>query len=85
MAFLAQEKRLELLLDDNNFNSNLVEWESGRLSQVLTNSVGNSIKFTHQGSTIMTVSDQTHVTTAIKYCIEFCTEDQVLKFIKKKY
>lgn len=49
MAFKAQENEVELLLDTTYVNESLIKGDSGRIRQILSNIVGNSIKFTHKG------------------------------------
>ncbi len=49
MAFKAQEKGLEFILDVNKINQSHVKGDPGRIRQILTNIVGNAIKFTQQG------------------------------------
>jgi signal transduction histidine kinase/CheY-like chemotaxis protein len=84
MAFSAQEKGLELILDYNNLNLNFVKGDSGRLSQILTNLVGNAIKFTHDGSIIITVSDHPHETDPKKCLLKFTVEDTGIGIEQKK-
>jgi PAS domain S-box-containing protein len=49
MAFKAQEKGVELLLDLTEVEKTLVNGDPGRIRQILSNIVGNSVKFTNEG------------------------------------
>ncbi len=49
MALQAQDKGLEVILDITGVESSMVRGDAGRLRQVLTNLMGNAIKFTEQG------------------------------------
>jgi PAS domain S-box-containing protein len=53
IAQKAQEKGLELILDMTNIQHSLVKGDPGRLRQILTNLVGNAIKFTASGEVII--------------------------------
>ncbi len=56
MAHRAQDKNLELILDTNNTIFPMVQGDPGRLRQVLTNLVGNAIKFTDAGEIVIRAS-----------------------------
>lgn len=49
MAFKAQEKGLELILDLRDIDRDRVKGDPGRLRQILTNLASNAIKFTENG------------------------------------
>lgn len=55
IAFRAQEKGLELILDTTRLTRTSIITDSGRLRQVLTNLIGNAVKFTHRGEILITV------------------------------
>ncbi len=55
MALKAQDKGLEVILDITKVEQSMVKGDQGRIRQVLTNLVGNAIKFTHQGEVIIRV------------------------------
>jgi two-component system, sensor histidine kinase and response regulator len=58
LAVRAHERGLELLCDISPDVPPLVRGDPGRLRQVLTNLIGNAVKFTHQGEIALTVSVQ---------------------------
>ncbi|OUS30291.1 hypothetical protein A9Q99_07415 [Gammaproteobacteria bacterium 45_16_T64] len=53
MAFKAQEKGLEVILDVIGIEQSMVRGDPSRLRQILTNLVGNSIKFTSSGEIVI--------------------------------
>lgn len=58
MALRAQEKGLEVILDVTHIDQSLVKGDPGRLRQILTNLVGNAIKFTSQGEILISLATQ---------------------------
>lgn len=56
MALHAHEKGLELILDTKNIDQSAVKGDPGRIRQILTNLVYNSIKFTSEGEITIRVS-----------------------------
>ncbi len=72
MAVKASEKQLELIIFSEDDVPNLVVGDPGRLRQILTNLVGNAIKFTSRGEVKVQVT-----------CTENTDEDVLLKFIVK--
>ena len=49
----AQEKGLELILDTSGIDASMVKGDPGRLRQIITNIVGNAIKFTSEGEILI--------------------------------
>jgi len=52
-GFKGQEKGLEVVLDVHNINCSHVKGDPGRIRQILTNLVGNAIKFTNKGEIVI--------------------------------
>jgi PAS domain S-box-containing protein len=59
IAFKAQEKGLELILDLSKLDLVNVKGDPNRLQQILTNLMGNAIKFTEQGEIVISVMRET--------------------------
>jgi len=55
MALKAQDKGLEIILDITQVDQTMIKGDQGRIRQILTNLVGNAIKFTHKGEIIIRV------------------------------
>lgn len=49
VGFKAQDKGVELILDTTGVDKNLINADPGRIRQILSNIVGNSVKFTDSG------------------------------------
>ena len=56
IALKAQDKGLEVILDIAQVEQSMVKGDQGRIRQILTNIVGNAIKFTKQGEITIRVS-----------------------------
>ncbi|WP_373035002.1 response regulator [Sulfurimonas sp.] len=56
IAFRAQEKGVEVVLDVTEIEKNIINADPGRIRQILSNVVGNSIKFTSEGYILIKVS-----------------------------
>lgn len=61
MGLQAQGKNLELILDTTKIEESHVKGDPGRLRQIITNIVGNAIKFTEEGEIIIRVTLETSV------------------------
>jgi len=60
MAQQAQSKGLELVLDIAHIKDHYVNGDPGRLRQILTNLIGNAIKFTEEGEIIIRAEAADH-------------------------
>ncbi|OMH31861.1 hypothetical protein BGP75_16380 [Motiliproteus sp. MSK22-1] len=68
MAYKAHEKGLELILDTASIGVEQVKSDPGRIRQILTNLVGNAIKFTEQGEIVIRANLSTKDQTVIFSC-----------------
>ncbi len=59
IAQKAQDKGIEVVLDVTQVQQSLVKGDPGRIRQILTNLVSNSIKFTQEGEIVVRVSLET--------------------------
>ncbi|MBD1582998.1 PAS domain-containing hybrid sensor histidine kinase/response regulator [Pseudoalteromonas sp. S16_S37] len=69
-AMQAQQKDLELILDMTGVDESVVRGDPGRLRQILTNLVGNAIKFTEHGEVVVTASLQKIDDEQLRFCCE---------------
>jgi len=53
IAFRAQEKNVEVVLDTSEIKQDIIKSDPGRIRQILTNLVGNAIKFTTEGNILI--------------------------------
>ncbi len=56
IAFRAQEKGVEVILDTTEVDRKYLISDIGRIKQILNNLVGNAIKFTHEGYVLIKLS-----------------------------
>ena len=73
LAFLAHRKGLELVVDIDDSMPARVEGDPLRLRQIVTNLLGNAIKFTEQGTVVL--RGQRHAAASLMAHLEFSVED----------
>ncbi|NUM34834.1 MAG: response regulator, partial [Candidatus Brocadiae bacterium] len=83
MALRAQEKGLELLFIIESDVPVMLYGDPGRLRQILSNLVGNAIKFTNQGEVLVSVSlEETKENDEV--CLRFSVKDTGIGIPKEK-
>ncbi len=82
MAYMAQQKGLELILDCMAVKHSHVIGDQGRIRQILTNLVSNAIKFTSEGDIILRVATDTQDD---KVAIHFTVQDSGIGIAKDKH
>jgi two-component system, sensor histidine kinase and response regulator len=72
LSFKAIEKGLELIFDSRFDTTYHVRGDSGRLSQIITNLIGNAVKFTEHGEIILRteLESETDKTLSIKFSVQ---------------
>jgi len=72
MAFRAEAKGLELILDTTDIQHSMVKGDPGRLRQILTNLASNAIKFTEQGEVVIRAGLQQTDTKNLNFTCSVC-------------
>lgn len=73
MALRAQEKDIEIILDVTQIECSMVKGDPGRIRQILTNLVGNALKFTSQGE--VTIRAKVHEKEKGLHCFSCSIQD----------
>jgi CheY-like chemotaxis protein/nitrogen-specific signal transduction histidine kinase len=84
MAYRAQEKGLEIVLDFKRLDQSFVKGDSARLNQILTNLVGNAIKFTQQGVIVIRAESSVDKNNPKKCSLIFSIKDTGIGIPEKK-
>lgn len=74
MAYSAQKKGIELIIDGEGLKTRYMKGDPSRLNQILTNLIGNAIKFTHEGHVIIKIDDE-HKKETNKRILRFTIRD----------
>jgi PAS domain S-box-containing protein len=82
LAWRAQEKGLELICYLAPEVPEMVVGDPGRLRQILTNLIGNAIKFTHQGEVVVRVGVEEETSTEVE--LHFAVADTGIGLAKEK-
>ena len=70
MSIKAHEKNIELILDVAELQHSAVTGDRGRLRQILTNLIGNAIKFTETGWVKLTVRTELTKSKQVQVCLQ---------------
>lgn len=84
LAFKAEEKGLELICSANPSIHNWYQGDPGRIRQILTNLVGNAIKFTESGTVIVQCEAEDIEGSPNEMLLQFTVEDTGIGLTEKQ-